>query len=75
MVKAAAAQANTLVESFGQPIKQYPGQVQVTRAVKVKAPGKHFNGLPSEYLHLGPDESCAKFFPRFGWGPISREFL
>ena len=45
MVKAAAAQANTLVESFGQPIKQYPGQVQVTRAVKVKAPGKHFNGL------------------------------
>jgi len=45
MVRAAAAQANTLVESFGQPIKQYPGQVQVTRAVKVKAPGKHFNGL------------------------------
>ena len=35
MVKAAAAQANTLVESFGQPIKQYPGQVQVERSVKV----------------------------------------
>jgi hypothetical protein len=28
---------------FGDPIKQYPGQVQVTRAVKVLAPGKHFN--------------------------------
>ena len=47
MVRATAApQANTLVESFGQPITQYPGQLQVTRAVKVKAPrGKHFNGL------------------------------
>ena len=27
------------------PIKQYPGQIQVTRSVKVKAPGKHFNNL------------------------------
>ena len=34
---------------FGDPIKQYPGQVQVTRAVKVQAPGKHFNNLtPTE---------------------------
>ena len=34
---------------FGDPIKQYPGQVQVTRAVKVLAPGKHFNNLtPTE---------------------------
>ena len=34
---------------FGDPIKQYPGQVQVTRAVKVLAPGKHFNNLtPAE---------------------------
>ena len=30
---------------FADPIKQYPGQVQVTRAVKVLAPGKHFNNL------------------------------
>ena len=41
----APAQANTLDGTFGQPIKQYAGQVQVTRAVKVKAPGKHFTGL------------------------------
>ena len=30
-------------------IKQYPGPVQVTRAVKVKVPGKHFPQLqPAE---------------------------
>ena len=39
---ATTAQANTLESTFGVPIKQYPGQIQVTRAVKVKAPGKHF---------------------------------
>ena len=39
-------QANTLLEmGVGEPIKQHPGLVQVTRAVKVKAPGKHFNNL------------------------------
>ena len=42
---AAPAQTNTLEETFGAPIKQYPGQIQVTRSVKVKAPGKHFNNL------------------------------
>ena len=30
---------------FGEPVKQYPGQIQVTRRVKVQAPGKHFSGL------------------------------
>jgi hypothetical protein len=30
---------------FGAPVKQYPGQIQVTRRVKVQAPGKHFTGL------------------------------
>ena len=29
---AAPAQTNTLEETFGAPIKQYPGQIQVTRA-------------------------------------------
>ena len=33
---AAPAQANTIEQTFGAPIKQYPGQVQVTRFVKVK---------------------------------------
>jgi hypothetical protein len=34
-----------ITAAFGTPIKQYPGQVQVNRAVKVKVPGKHFSGL------------------------------
>ena len=38
-----------ITASFGEPIKQYPGQVQVNRGVKVKCPGKHFPGLtPAE---------------------------
>ena len=44
-----AASTPQITASFGAPIKQYPGEVQVTRAVKVKAPGKHFSGLtPAE---------------------------
>ena len=30
---------------FGAPIKQYPGQSQVTRGVRVKAPDTHWTGL------------------------------
>ena len=29
------------MDSFVEAIKQYPGAVQVTRAVKVDVPGKH----------------------------------
>ena len=36
---ATPAQNNTLDNTFGETIKQYGGPVQVTRAVKVKAPG------------------------------------
>ena len=42
---------------FGDPIKQYPGQVQVTRAVKVLAPGKHFNGWRERECVLGSNRS------------------
>ena len=44
MVRATTEQT---LESLGvgEAIRQYPGQIQVTRAVKVKAPGKHFNNL------------------------------
>ena len=42
---AAMTLANTLVHSFGAPIKQYTGQIQVTRAVQAQVPGKHFNNL------------------------------
>ena len=37
--------AGTITGAFGDPVKQYPGQVQVTRRVRVKAPGKCFNNL------------------------------
>ena len=37
------------MDGFVQAIKQYPGQQQVDRSVKVKVPGKHFPQLqPSE---------------------------
>jgi hypothetical protein len=37
----------TITAAFGEPVKQYRGQVQVTRCVRVNAPGKHFTGLTS----------------------------
>ena len=33
------------MDGFVQSIKQYPGQQQVDRSVKVKVPGKHFPQL------------------------------
>ena len=30
-----------ITDVFGAPIKQYPGQSQVTRGVRVKVPGTH----------------------------------
>ena len=38
----------TITAQFGEPIKQYGGEVQVRRSVKVQAPGKHFNNLTNE---------------------------
>ena len=44
---------------FGAPIKQHPGQIQVTRRVKVNVPGKHFPGLsPAEQLLFYEGRSC-----------------
>ena len=40
-----ASSAPQITASFGTPIRQFAGQVQVTRRVKVKVPGKHFSGL------------------------------
>ena len=49
MAPKAAQQNMTEVER----IKQYPGQVQVTRAVKVNVPGKHFPQLqPAEQKQM-----------------------
>ena len=40
-----ASSTPQITASFGTPIRQFAGQVQVTRRVKVKVPGKHFSGL------------------------------
>ena len=38
-----------ITAQFGEPIRQYAGEVQARRRVKVLAPGKHFPGLmPAE---------------------------
>ena len=34
-----------IMDAFVQAIKQYPGQQQVTRRVRVMVPGKHFPQL------------------------------
>ena len=39
-----------ITASFGTPIRQFAGQVQVTRRVKVKVPGKHFTGLTATFV-------------------------
>jgi hypothetical protein len=56
-------------------IKQYGGQVQVTRAVKVQVPGKHFPSLtPTEqkemYWGTAIEYTERHSFPAFlkGWG-------
>ena len=40
-----------ITAAFGAPIRQYPGQVQVTRAVKFKVPGKEHFTLHSTGTH------------------------
>ena len=56
-------------------IKQYPGQQQVTRAVKVRVPGKHFPALTPTEQKEQYEGSAVEFterhkFPAFlrGWG-------
>ena len=40
------------MEGFVQVIRQHPGVVQVTRAVKVDVPSKHFPS--TRHTHLSP---------------------
>ena len=44
---------------FGTPIKQYPGQQQVDRAVVVSVPGKHFTFLSAAQQKLSYDGAPA----------------
>ena len=67
--------AGTITASFGEPIKQYPGQMQVTRAVRVKAPGKFFNNLSSAERALDYWVGAVEYRERYaferhqkGWG-------
>ena len=62
--------------AFGAPIKQYPGQIQVTRRVKVKVPGKHFTGLTAAEQKLDYWVTAMEFRERYpferyskAWGP------
>ena len=41
-----------ITAAYGDPIRQYPGQVQVQRRVRVKAPGKFFNNLTAAEVKL-----------------------
>ena len=43
---------NPMTAAYGDPIKQYSGQVQVQRRVRVKAPGKFFNNLTAAEVKL-----------------------
>ena len=45
MLPATLKVTHQITDVFGALIKQYPGQSQVTRGVRVKVPGKHFTGL------------------------------
>ena len=64
---------------FGQPVKQYPGQQQVDRAVVVNAPGRHWPGLtPAQqkqvYLVTAVEYRERHNFPRHirAWGAAGR---
>ena len=54
-----------ITAAFGTPIKQYPGQVQVNRAVKVKVPGKHFSGLTAPEQKLDYWATAVEYRERY----------
>ena len=54
-----------ITASFGEPIKQYAGQVQVKRAVKVECPGKHFPGLTPQEQKLDYQVTAMEFRERY----------
>ena len=49
---------------FGKPIKQYPGQQQVDRAVVVSVPGKHFTFLSAAQQKLSYDGTAVEYRER-----------
>ena len=53
-----------ITESFGAPIKQCAGQKQVTQAVRVQVPGKHFTGLSASEQKLDYWVSAMEFRER-----------
>ena len=64
-----------ITSHFGDPIKQYPGEVQVLWRVRVQAPGKHFNGLRGAEVSAKYWVSAVEYRERYsferhqkGWG-------
>lgn len=49
---------------FGTPIKQYPGQQQVDRAVVVAVPGKHFPFLSADQQKVSYDGTAVEYRER-----------
>ena len=73
---ASSSSTPSITASFGAPIRQFPGQVQVTRCVKVKVPGKHFSGLSAAEQKLDYWVTAVEFRERYpferhnkAWGP------
>ena len=54
-----------ITAAFGEPIKQYAGQVQVLRAVKVECPGRHFPGLSANEQKLDYWVTAMEFRDRY----------
>ena len=68
------------MNTFVTAVKQYPGQVQVTRSVKVKVPGKHFpqlqpNEQAQDYWGEAVEYKERHNFPRHAkaWGAGRRD--
>ena len=52
------------MDTFVEAIKQYPGQQQVTRSVKVSVPGKHFPQLQAAEQRAFYDGTAMEFAER-----------
>ena len=53
---------------FGDPIKQYKGQAQVDRGVKVKSPGRHYNNLTAAEQAVDYWAQAVEFQERHSFG-------
>ena len=52
------------MDAFVEPIRQYPGQQQVDRAVQLNVPGKHFPGLTANEQKADYQGTAAEYQER-----------